>query len=247
MNQERRRPATISLRWALIMLVVVAVVVVGGPFVFFHFVEGSSPAPLRLPSAGSAKSGAPGPGSGPLVPGPVTGTWTASTGSQAGYRVEEVLFGQQHTAVGRTTKVSGKIVISGATVTSAAITVDMASVKSDQPSRDAQFDGHIMETYKYPDATFRLTAPIDLGSIVPAVGSPISVRATGDLSLRGDTQSVTFSLSAERVESGIDVNAEIPVTFSRWHIPNPSFAVAQVGSTGDIEVLLDLVSASAAP
>jgi hypothetical protein len=43
------------------------------------------------------------------------------------------------------------------------------------------------------------------------------------------------------VPGGIDVNAEIPVTFSRWRIPNPSFVVAKVGDGGTVEVLLHLV------
>jgi polyisoprenoid-binding protein YceI len=100
-----------------------------------------------------------------------------------------------------------------------------------------------METYKHPNASFRLTTPIQLGS-VPPVGKTVQVQATGELTLRGVTEPVTFPLSAERVTGGIDVNAEIPIVFSRWHIPNPSFAVAQVGNTGTAEVLLHLISAA---
>jgi polyisoprenoid-binding protein YceI len=156
--------------------------------------------------------------------------------------VEEVLFGQHHTAVGRTGQVTGSLVISGTVVTAADFTVDLASVKSDQGSRDAQFRGFIMETYAHPNGGFRLTEPIQLGS-VPAPGQPVGEQATGDLTLRGVTRQVTFSLPAERSAGGVDVSAAIPITFSLWHIPNPSFAVAQLGSTGTIEVLLHLVPA----
>jgi len=54
---------------------------------------------LGLPTASGV-------GNGPVVAGPVSGAWTVTTGSQAGYRVQEILFGQSHTAVGRTSKVT---------------------------------------------------------------------------------------------------------------------------------------------
>jgi polyisoprenoid-binding protein YceI len=214
----------------------VLLIAVGGPWVYFHLIEGSTPAALQLPPASGV-------GDQPIVSGPVSGTWRASSGSQAGYRVEEILFGQHHTAVGRTDKVSGGVVISGTSVTAADFSVDLASLKSDQPSRDVQFHGHIMETYKYPNATFHLTHVIELGRI-PGPVSPVSARATGDLTLRGLTEPVTATIRAERVPGGIDVTADIPVVFARWHIPNPSFTIAQVGNTGTVEVLLHLVPAT---
>ena len=80
------------------------------------------------------------------------------TGSQAGYRVQEVLVGQNATAVGRTSKIWGSMTISGSTVTKATFTVDMASVVSDQSERNAHFDGPIMDVSQYPTAT--LTLPL---------------------------------------------------------------------------------------
>ncbi|HEX4863390.1 MAG TPA: hypothetical protein VFV02_04910, partial [Acidimicrobiales bacterium] len=47
-----------------------AFLVVVGPLVFFHLVEGSPPARFSLP-----------PESGPVVPGPVSGTWKVGPGS----------------------------------------------------------------------------------------------------------------------------------------------------------------------
>lgn len=227
------------LKWVLVGLAVVALVVIGGPYVFFNVIEGKAPAQLSLPAADGAAA------IGPVAAGPVSGTWTVSTGTQAGYRVDEILFGQKHTAVGRTSKVTGGMVISGTEVTAADFTVHLSSIRSDQRSRDAQFDGFIMKTYDYPDAKFHLTQPIQLGSI-PAVGRQIHVDATGDLSMRGVTRQVSFPLSAERLANGIDVDVEIPIHFSEFHIPNPSFAVAKVGNTGTVEALLHLVRAPSA-
>jgi polyisoprenoid-binding protein YceI len=206
-----------------------------GPLAFFRL-EGNAPARLHLPAATGVSAG-------PVVAGPVSGTWVVSSGSQAGYRVQEILFGQHHTAVGRTSEVSGGLVISGTTVDAADFTVDMGSVTSDQAGRNVQFKDYILDTGKYPHAYFHLSQPIHLGA-VPQPGQVISVTAVGSFELRGVTRTVTFTMEAERLAGAIDVNAEIPVTYSLWHIPNPSFAVAQVGKTGTIEVLLHFVPAT---
>jgi polyisoprenoid-binding protein YceI len=213
----------------------IAVLAVAGPALYFHVIEGPAPAPFSLPKLTAS--------AGQIVPGPVSGTWTVGPGSLAGYRVQEVLLGQHHTAVGRTPHVTGGAVISGTTVAAAAFVIDVGSIKSDQPSRDAQFKGYIMQPYKYPHASFNLTQPIALGRIPPP-GQVVQATAVGQLTIRGVTRPVTFPVQAERVSGGIDITARIAITFSEWHIPNPSFAVAQVGDTGTVEVLLDLVRKS---
>jgi polyisoprenoid-binding protein YceI len=228
---------TYPLKWVAVALAATAALLIGGPYLVIDLFLGSAPGRLHLPPAAGVPSG-------PVAPGPVSGTWKVGPGSLAGYRVHELLFGQSHTAVGRTPKVTGGMVISGSEITAADFTVDMASVTSDQGSRDVQFRGFIMRTADYPHASFRLTSPIDLVT-VPPVGHIVSAQAVGDLTLRGVTRSVTFTLQAERLPGpAIDVNAEIPIRFSEWHIPNPSFAVARLGSTGTIEVLLHLVPGS---
>lgn len=228
---RRRHP---GIEWLMAAIAMVIAAVVLGPFLFFHVVEGKAPSRLSLPVASKASA------SGATTPGPVSGAWKVGAGSQAGYRVQEVLFGQKHTAVGRTSQVSGRIDVSGSTVTTGDFTVQMATVKSDQAGRNNKFSGYIMDTSAYPTGTFRLTQPIKLGS-VPAVGKVITAQATGALTLRGHTRTITFPIHAERTADAIDVNADIPLTFGLWHIPNPSFAIAQVGKTGTLEVLLHLV------
>lgn len=69
-----------------------------------------------------------------------------AAGSQVGYRVREVLFGQGAEAVGRTQDVTGTITISGSSVTAGSFTADLTTVKSDKSRRDAQFQGRIMDT-----------------------------------------------------------------------------------------------------
>ena len=114
-----------------------------------------------------------------------------------------MLLGQSATAVGRTSDVTGHLTIAGSTVTAAAFSVPMATVHSDKSQRDAQFDGRIMDVARYPDGTFTLTRPIALAP-VPAVGTIKTYRATGHLTLHGQTRSVTFPVKTELTAGGIE-------------------------------------------
>jgi polyisoprenoid-binding protein YceI len=231
------------LRWIIAGAVVVVAVVVGGPFVYIHFVEGKAPAPLSLKSSagpspsGSAAGQATSAGQ-TASAGPVAGTWTIGSGSQVGYRVNEVLAGQNNTAVGRTKSVTGHLTIKGTSVTVATFTVPMSTIKSDQSQRDGQFDGRIMDVASYPTGTFTLTSPISLAPL-PAVGAVKTYSATGNLTLHGQTRAVTFTLSAERTSTAIKVSGSIPVIFANWGIPNPSFTgFVTTDNHGVLEFLL---------
>jgi polyisoprenoid-binding protein YceI len=216
-------------RWAVVAIVVVVVLAVAVPYIYIHFIEGSAPQKFSLTTI--AQSG----GSVPL-----DGTWHVTTGSQAGYRVDETLLGQHNTAVGRTKDVSGTADITGATVKSASFVVDMTTVKSDQRLRDRTYAGRIMDTATYPTSTFTLTQPLDFGK-PRASGVPVSVSATGRLNLHGVTRTVTAHLRAEHNGGTIEVLGQIPVTFADWKIAPPVFpGVAQGQDHGTVEFLLFL-------
>ena len=169
----------------------------------------------------------------------VTGDWTvlAAEPTLVGYRVEEVLFGVNTTATGRTSQVTGSLTIDGTKATVATFTVDVASIASDDSRRDNQFDGRIMSASQFPTATFALTQPVDFGS-VPAEGAQVTAKATGDLTLRGVTRPVTFDLTAQLEGGRIGVLGNIPVTFTDYEIPSPSFAGIEVEPTGLLEFVL---------
>lgn len=149
------------------------------------------------------------------------GTWNVTEESEFGFRVEEVLFGVNTTAAGRSNEITGDIVIAGAAVESGTFSVDVASITSDEDRRDNQFRGRIMEVEQFPRATFTLTAPIDLGS-VPAAAQQVTASAAGDLTLHGVTRSVTFDVTAEARPGRIGVLGTIPVVFADYEIDNPS-------------------------
>jgi polyisoprenoid-binding protein YceI len=237
--------------WLIGIPIAVFLVAVVAPYVYIHFIEGPPPAKLTLNDAtvtsttstttsggvtatsdasfaGSSSAGS---------SGSIAGAWKVTSGSQAGYRVQETLFGQGNTAVGRTTHVSGTMTIAGTTVSAANVVVDMTTVSSDRSQRDDQFRNRIMSTDQFPSATFKLTRPIDLGTL-PADGQQKTYSAIGDLTLRGVTKSVTVSLIAERKSGEILVNSDIKVSFDDFNIPDASGGPASVGRTGDIELLV---------
>jgi polyisoprenoid-binding protein YceI len=222
------------LRWLIGAIVVLAVLGVGGPFVYIHFFNGSTPAALSLPTASSSVSSSPGGTTAPsgtaaastAASGSLAGAYRVGSGSVVGYRVNEVLLGQSTTAVGRTTSVTGHLTIAGSTATAAAFSVPMDTVHSDKSERDGQFDGRIMDVSQYPTGTFTLTSPIDLAPL-PATGVIKSYTADGKLTLHGVTRTVTFTLTAERstAKDGgtqLEVAGDIPVLFSDYNIQNPS-------------------------
>jgi polyisoprenoid-binding protein YceI len=218
------------------VILIVAVIVVGGPFIYFHFVEGPAPAPLRLPSSANTNNGKT-PASGTETT--VDGVWKVTSGSQVGYRVQETLFAQSHTAVGRTSAVTGSLTISGTNVTAAAFSADLTKVTSDQSLRDEQFQGRIMDTATYPTATLTLTRPIALGT-VPNEGVTVTESAAANLTMHGTTRTVTFQVMARHSGATIEVSGAIPITFANWNISNPSGGPATTGNTGILEFLLNL-------
>jgi len=225
------------LRWLIGAVVVVAALAAAGPFIYIHFFNAAPSALSLTPGSSSSATGTASSAgtatANTAASGAVAGTWTVGSGSVVGYRVNEVLLGQNATAVGRTTSVAGHLTIAGTAATAASFSVPMDTIHSDKSQRDAQFDGRIMDVAQYPTGTFTLTSPIDLGSPPPA-GVIKSYTAHGKLTLHGTTRAVTFTLTAERSagkhgaakdgRNQIEVAGDIPVLFSDYNIQNPSFA-----------------------
>jgi polyisoprenoid-binding protein YceI len=241
MATKRRRRLVVGAIGVAVLIVLAAVL---GPYIYIHFIEGPAPAKLELPTSSTSTTSGTAKGSASAS---LNGNWNVGNGSMAGYRVQEVLVGQNATAVGRTSKIWGSLTVAGSTVTKGTFTVDMASVVSDQSERNARFDGSIMNVSQYPTATLTLTAPIDLGAI-PAEGAVAHYNAVGNLDMHGVTKSVSFSVTAERTGSAIDVLADIPITFSEWNIANPSIGgFVTTANTGTLEVLLHLTQGPGNP
>ncbi|MGH3509527.1 MAG: YceI family protein [Nocardioidaceae bacterium] len=223
-------------RWVAGAVGVLVILAVAVPYAYIHLIQGPAPKPLSLattppPSTPTGDPSATSPSS-------VDETWKVSSGSQAGYRVKEVLAGQPDTAVGRTSSISGSFELTGSVVAKGSFTVDLRTVTSDEGRRDEQFNGRIMDTAEHPLATYTLTKPIDLGS-APVAGKIISVKAAGALAMHGVTHPVTASIRARYTGSAFEISGSIPVTFEDWAIANPGFAgFVTTENHGIVEFLL---------
>jgi polyisoprenoid-binding protein YceI len=228
-------------RWTVAGVIAVVVLAVAGPFVYINFVKSDAPAPLTAATTAPTTPATTQAGQS-ASDGSIAGTYSVTSGSQAGYRVKEVLFGQDAEAVGRTSAVTGQITVDGTRVTAGDFSVDLTTVQSDESRRDNQFQTRIMDTATYPTATFKLAQPIELAAL-PADGASVTAKALGQLTLRGTTREVMVDVSAQRSGGSIRLSGQIPVTFADFNIPNPSFGPASTEDHGLIEFLLVLARA----
>jgi polyisoprenoid-binding protein YceI len=256
LRRTLRRPLT----WIIAVPLVVLLAVTAGPFVYINFIKDDPPDRLSFDdlaasdsasgetTAGGAASGSDGTTSTTQAPATtatagdtagVDGSWTIADGSVVGYRVTEVLFGQDTEGVGRSNGITGTFTIDGTTVTTASFEVDMTTFQSDESRRDSQFDGRIMDVATYPTSTFTLTQPIELGAL-PGDLEEVTVSATGDLTLHGTTKSVTIDLVARRNGANIEITGSLNIVFDEWGIPNPSNAAVSTNDEGLLELALVL-------
>jgi polyisoprenoid-binding protein YceI len=161
-----------------------------------------------------------------------------STGTFVGFRVDEELSSiGSTTAVGRTPAVTGTMAIAGTSVTAADIEADMTQLTTNNSRRDGPARG-ALGTRQFPTATFKLTAPIELGDAA-ATGAKTSVTATGDLTIKGVTKSVQFPLEAQLTGDTVVVVGSLDVAFSDFGITAPRAPiVVSVDDHGQIELQL---------
>ncbi len=237
-------------------VVIVALLAVG---VWYFYLRDDAPEAVNLEAAteqltSTTADGGDGAGTGSTdttqaAPAGIEGTWVVdnesgdfnletATGSFAGFRVEEELASiGATTAVGRTDDVTGSITITGNTLESADLEVDLTQIVTDQSRRDSRVQD-ALETEQFPTATFVLTEPIDLGPGA-AEGDAVSVDATGDLTIHGVTNAVTVALEAQLVDGTSVVIGSIPIVFSDFGVEAPTAPVVlSVSDEGTVEFQL---------
>lgn len=174
-----------------------------------------------------------------LDPAGLDGTWDVTTGSFAGYRLDEILRGEDVTVTGRTQDVTGSVTLDGGSLTAAEVVVDMTTVATDAAPRDEYFrSGDALNTAEFPTATFVLTEPVEVPEAAGAV------ELTGDLTIHGVTQPVTVDAQIGAAGDDVQVVGEVPVTFADYDVVAPSLGFVEVEETGSVEFSLALTPAS---
>lgn len=208
-------------------IVLVAAIAIAGPIIYAK-TQDDAPPPLTVPTAPTSTA------VGALQ---TDGDWKVTSGSRAGYRVDEVLNGQDVTVVGRTDEVTGEVTIEADEVVGAQIIVDTASITTDSSSRDSYFRNEALNVDEFPTAEFTLDIPIPL----PAIGSKaVTVTGEGQLQLAGAAESVKVDLTIVRTAKGVTVSGALPITFEDFGVSAPSLGFVKVEDHGTIEFLLNL-------
>lgn len=215
-------------RWPWITGVAVVVVLLGvGAALWWFVLRDDAPAPVDIDEAVDQLDDGEG-GSEPVDD--VEGTWTVDTslggegddGVFAGFRIAEEL-GRgigSNTATGRTPDLSGTVTIEGTTVSAVDIEVDLTTITSERSQRDPRIQ-RALETGDFPTATFALAEPIELDTL-PGEGEQISVTASGELTLHGETRTVDVEIDAERVGAVLAVVGRTEIVLSDFDIEAPS-------------------------
>jgi polyisoprenoid-binding protein YceI len=226
----------------LLLLAVIAVaLVVGGVVVYLTVIRDDPPERLTL----SPESETPGSEAGAASP---EGQWVLRTGADTvvGYRVQETFAGipAPQDAVGRTNDVQGSLTVEGdSTVTATEVTAGLQALESDEDRRDNAIRTRGLETDRFPEATFRLTAPLELPS-PPEEGAEVDATASGELTLHGVTKPVQVPLQARWDGGTIEVVGSVDVAFADYDIDPPNVGgFVSVEDEGEIELQLTFVPA----
>lgn len=236
------------------VLVIGVAAAIGGPLLY----RALSAAPDDVPSLNAdAKALEPGESApatgdesavGPIDAATLAGSWTVTDGSEAGYRVDEVLNGTDVTVTGRTPDVQGTLTVAddGLSLEAAEITVDVASITTDSAQRDGYFRSTALRTDEFPTATFALTEPVAFDA-APALGEVVKTEATGDLTIAGVTRSVTASVEVRGTSdgsgdpgtaTGAEIAGAIPISFADFGVEAPSLGFVSVEDSGSVEFQL---------
>ena len=200
----------------------------------------ATPAPTS-----AAQTAAPGAGTAG-TPDALAGAWTVTEGSVVGYRVREQLGGVTALtdAVGRTSDVTGAATLAAAgasvQVTDASFTADVTTLASDNDRRDGRIRQMGLESATYPEASFTLTALVD----VPAEalgGAAVPVTLAGDLTIHGVTKAVTIPAEARLADGVIEVVGSLTFPFADFGMTPPSVGdFVKVEPDATLEFLLRL-------
>jgi polyisoprenoid-binding protein YceI len=241
---------------SILALVAVLALGAGGYLAYDNVLRGDDVAPLALPSAApsvaatspsvasseAASSTAP---SSPASEGAVAGTWSVTTGSEAGYRVRERLANlpAESDAIGRTSDVTGSITVveagDGAQLTAGEISIDTTTIASDEDRRDNRMRTEGLQTDQFPTATFTLTQPVDVPAAAIA-GTATDVTLVGDLTLHGVTKAVEIPAQAVLANGQIQVAGSLSFLLADFQItaPNVGGFVVSIADEGALEFLV---------
>ena len=242
---------------SILALIAILAIAAGGYLAYDNVLRGDVVAPLALPSAApsdaatSPSAAAPSDVAASTAPssaaadGAVAGTWTVTTGTEAGYRVREQLANllAESDAIGRTSDVTGSITVvdagDGAQLTAGEISIDTTTIASNESRRDNRLRTEGLQTDQFPTASFKLTQPVDIPAAAVA-GTATDVTLVGDLTLHGVTKSVQIPAQAVLSNGQIQVAGSLTFPLADFQITAPNIGgfIVSIADQGSLEFVV---------
>jgi polyisoprenoid-binding protein YceI len=170
----------------------------------------------------------------------------APMGNEVRYRIREQLVRVDlpNDAIGRTSEISGGIVLSssGELIPSESkFVARVGSLKSDRDRRDGFVRRNVLVTDQYPTVEFSPTAVRGLPKSLPTSGSH-KFDVVGNLTVKGVTRPTTWRVNAEAKNGQVTGSASTGFTFSDFNIEQPRVPIVlSVADTIKLEYDFTLV------
>lgn len=149
--------------------------------------------------------------------------------SEARYRVREQLanVALPSDAIGRTQAITGQIVgkTDGSIMSAdSKFVVDLRTLQSDRSQRDNFIKQSVLETNKFPNATFVPTKVEGLALTIPPANN-VSFKLIGDLTIRNVTKQVTWEVSCKPGNDQGTCTATTSFNFAYFNLTQPRVPV----------------------
>lgn len=229
------------------VIALVAVVVLGGAFgVWWYLIRDDTPPPAALPDRPDPESSGDGPAGSTET---ADGRWSIVAGDDtfAGFRITENFTGGiDNTAVMHSPAVTGTLEVDGTAIDDVTVEVELGALVSKDSvppgvpgieNRVGQMRGDGLEIDAFPTASFELTEPIALAG-EPTAGETITADATGDLTVHGETRSVTIPIEARWSGDVVDVAGSLEVALADYGMTPPERPFVSASDTGTLEFQL---------
>jgi polyisoprenoid-binding protein YceI len=240
-----RRPAALAAAALLALLAIGA----GAAYLYFFSSLRTAPRPLALASASPVPSA----GASAAAGDSLAGSWSAGSGSEAGYRVSEQFAGQTspHEAVARTSQVTGGLTVrqgaGGLEASGLDFAAQLAGLRSvdqvagfDVANRD-RIVASALGVSRFPSARFQAD-PVQLPPEL-AAGGVTSLTVPGQLTVHGVTRPATVALQAQRQGSQVRVTGSTSFDMTDFGVQPPRVPFTSVRPQVTVEFELALVRA----
>lgn len=172
--------------------------------------------PAAAPQAAPAQGNAAKPGA--------TGTYAvAGAESNAQYTVKEKFANQELTgsAVGKTSAITGELVLENGAIKPSKVTVDVKSLVSDKPKRDQELQKRGLESAKYATAEFSIIG-VEGAAPVFTEGQEVAFKLKGALTLHGVEKQVVWDAKGKLEGDTLKLNATIHFVMADFRIEPPN-------------------------